>query len=72
LPLVKLKTKDRRATFGEYQSIVIATGRRSNNELNVMLESCSLPLQVFTVGDASSPRTALEAIHEAAQLAAII
>lgn len=72
LPWVKLEINGGQATYGDYDSVVIAIGRRSNNEIVDALRNCSYPLKVFAVGDASSPRTALEAIHEAALVAAEI
>ncbi len=49
---------------GDYDSVVYAIGRRSNKELTDALKNYSSQLKVYAVGDASIPRTALEAIHE--------
>jgi pyruvate/2-oxoglutarate dehydrogenase complex dihydrolipoamide dehydrogenase (E3) component len=72
LPWARLVFEERETVFDKYDSLVYAIGRQPNNELKHILEECSLPVKVFTVGDASSPRTALEAIHEAALTAAEI
>ena len=72
LPWAKLAIEKRQEIYGNYDSVVFAIGRRSNNELDNALKNCSFQLKVFTIGDASSPRTALEAIHEAALTAAEI
>ena len=72
LPWAKLAIEKRQEIYGNYDSVVFAIGRRSNNELDNALKNCSFQLKVVTVGDASSPRTALEAIHEAALTAAEI
>lgn len=59
-------------TMQGYDSVVLAIGRRSNSELVGSLASCSPSPEVFTIGDALSPRTALEAISEASLAAAHI
>ena len=67
-----LATDRGQETRADYDSIVLATGRCPNNKLGNLLKKSSLPFKVFTVGDANYPRTALEAIHEAALTAAAI
>ena len=71
LPGVRLLVNDREETHSDYDSVVLATGRESNNQLGTAITSHSLSLEVFTIGDALFPRTALEAISEAAQLSTI-
>lgn len=72
LPWARVAFNDHEEVVNRYDSVVYAVGRKANGELEVIVKKCSLPVKVFTVGDASSPRTALEAIHEAALLAAEI
>ncbi len=48
-------------------TIVLATGIRSNNELEAALRG--LPAEVHKVGDCAKPRKAIDAIHEGFQVA---
>jgi pyruvate/2-oxoglutarate dehydrogenase complex dihydrolipoamide dehydrogenase (E3) component len=72
LPCIKVAVGDKQEILDNYNALVYAVGRQPNNELQATLQKSALPAEVFTIGDASSPRTALEAIHEAALLAAEI
>jgi hypothetical protein len=72
LPWARVAFRDHEEVVDGYDSVVYAIGRQPENELKVTIERSLSLVKVFTVGDASSPRTALEAIHEAALLAAEI
>ncbi|UCG93587.1 MAG: FAD-dependent oxidoreductase, partial [Candidatus Aerophobus sp.] len=50
-----LAIKGRQKMCGDYDSVVYAIGRRSNNELNDALKNYSSQLKVYAVGDASLP-----------------
>jgi 2,4-dienoyl-CoA reductase-like NADH-dependent reductase (Old Yellow Enzyme family)/thioredoxin reductase len=52
---------DRDVTF-DYETVVMAVGARSNNELTKALASSNL--DIYIIGDAVEARSALEAIHE--------
>ena len=69
LPMVKYAIDGREEIHGEYDSVIYATGRRSHTDLSNSLRKRSYTGKIYTIGDAASPRTALEAIHEAALLA---
>jgi len=72
LPRVRLEINGREEVHGDYDSVIYAIGRCSNNKLKSSLKQCALPIEIFTIGDASSPRGALEAIQEAALVSAAI
>lgn len=72
LPRVWLEINGREEVQGDYDSVVYAVGRSPNTKLKDSLVKSGLPVEVFTIGDASSPRSALEAIHEAALVGAAI
>ncbi len=69
LPWAKLAIDGREETHGEYDAAIYATGRRSHTALSDGLRKRSYKGKIYTIGDAASPRTALDAIHEAALLA---
>jgi len=66
LPRIILEIDGREEILEGYDAVVYAIGRQANNELSRRLRESSLPLKVYTIGDAVSPRSALEAIQEAA------
>jgi 2,4-dienoyl-CoA reductase-like NADH-dependent reductase (Old Yellow Enzyme family)/NADPH-dependent glutamate synthase beta subunit-like oxidoreductase len=72
LPRALLYINKRKDTYGEYDCVVLATGRKPDRKLSTAIEDYLPLLEVFTIGDAHFPRTALEAIHEAALLSTII
>jgi NADPH-dependent 2,4-dienoyl-CoA reductase/sulfur reductase-like enzyme len=72
LPRVRLEINGREEVHGDYDSVIYAIGRRANDKLKSSLKQCALPIEMFTIGDASSPRSALEAIQEAAIVSAAI
>ncbi len=69
LPRVKLLVKEQEETRGDYDSVVHCL-RRPNDEVAKAAKRCSFPVRLFTIGDAVAPRTAMEAIRDAAMLAA--
>ncbi len=72
LPKVTLDIEDRRSVRGDYDAVVYALGRKPDTELKTRIAECFPSLKLFAVGDAQSPRTALEAINEAALISAEI
>jgi 2,4-dienoyl-CoA reductase-like NADH-dependent reductase (Old Yellow Enzyme family)/thioredoxin reductase len=70
LPQARLVVNQREEIRGEYDAVVLATGRQPNRELSTAVQNYSPDLEIFTIGDAHLPRTALKAIHEAALLSA--
>jgi 2,4-dienoyl-CoA reductase-like NADH-dependent reductase (Old Yellow Enzyme family)/thioredoxin reductase len=71
-PRVRMEIDGREEIYEDYDSVIYAVGRRSNDELRRKLEQRALPVEMFTIGDAASPRSALEAIQEAALVSAAI
>lgn len=70
LPEVKILASEKETSLYGYDAVIYAVGRESNNGLPNSLKSVSLPLDVYTIGDALLPRNAMAAIHEAAITAA--
>jgi 2,4-dienoyl-CoA reductase-like NADH-dependent reductase (Old Yellow Enzyme family)/NADPH-dependent glutamate synthase beta subunit-like oxidoreductase len=68
LPKALLHTNNREDIYGDYDCVVLATGRKPDGQLGKEVENYQPSPEVFTIGDAHFPRTALEAIHEAALL----
>jgi 2,4-dienoyl-CoA reductase-like NADH-dependent reductase (Old Yellow Enzyme family)/thioredoxin reductase len=64
---VEVQVKESSEKWGGYDSIVIAMGTRSMDELLEKIKQRMPKVQVMVIGDAKEPRTALEAISEGAQ-----
>jgi 2,4-dienoyl-CoA reductase-like NADH-dependent reductase (Old Yellow Enzyme family)/thioredoxin reductase len=72
LPKVTLSIENERSTRGDYDAVVYALGRKPDRELQERITDRFPALEIFTVGDAQRPRTAMEAIQQSALLAAEI
>lgn len=72
LPEVTLEIGNEQSTRGGYDAVVYALGRKPDRELQERLAERFPSLRIFTIGDARQPRTAVEAIQQAALLAAEI
>ena len=69
LPKMTLEIENQRSTRGDYDAVVYALGRKPDRELQNRLADRFPSMEIFTVGDAQRPRTAMEAIQQAALLA---
>ena len=67
---VRVKRDRRTMVLGPFDSIVLATGYRPDTSLRDGLRP-SVP-EVYVIGDAAEPRSALEAMREAAEVAITI
>ena len=70
LPDIDVSVKGYRQTLGGFDAVVIAAGRNSVNVLEQAVKSRFPRMNVQVIGDAAKPGFALEAIHQAAKLAA--
>jgi len=61
-----VKTDEGESTLPQFNSVVLAVGMRPNNELEFLL--LSKVAEIYTIGDAKSPRTGYEAIAEGNQI----
>lgn len=63
---VVVKNKDGEQLWPDFETVVLATGACSRNELKDVIQS--IVPEVYVIGDAKSPRTGLEAIAEGARI----
>ncbi|MHB8907643.1 MAG: oxidoreductase [Syntrophales bacterium] len=72
LPKATLRIGDSEKVYGDYDAVVYALGRQPDAELKSRIAERFPSVTLFAVGDAQSPRTALEAIQGAALISAEI
>ncbi len=70
LPEIDVSVQGFCQTLGGFDAVVIAAGRSPVNDLESAVRSRFPEMNVQVVGDAQKPGLALDAIHEAAKLAA--
>jgi 2,4-dienoyl-CoA reductase-like NADH-dependent reductase (Old Yellow Enzyme family)/thioredoxin reductase len=72
LPDVRVTAEGAFRTFGGFDAVVSAAGRRARNDLTSRIAMTFPDIKVLTVGDALRPGTAIEAISSAARAAAAL
>ena len=72
LPEVGVRSGDYSYTLNNVDGIVLAAGRKSQDLLSEVVKSQFPQIRTFVIGDASKPGVALNAIHQAARVAAKI
>lgn len=72
LPKATLAIEGFEKIHGDYDAVVYALGRQPDTELKSGIADRFPSVKLFTIGDAQCPRTALEAIHQAALISAEI
>ncbi len=72
LPDISYETGGKVETLGGFDAVVLAAGRRSNNEFAAMVRQSFPEVELHEIGDAETADTSLEAIAGAAMAAAAL